>query len=90
MGRYMVAPSTASHDVRMPGVAGDLLDQVQEDPAHRPGVDVVGVPRHTLRHRHVLAQVVDAPHDGGGLGGHLVVAGQQAGQRPVAEPEVLS
>jgi hypothetical protein len=86
----MVAPSTASHDVRMPGVAGDLLDQVQEDPAHRPGVDVVGVPRHTLRHRHVLAQVVDAPHDGGGLGGHLVVAGQQAGQRPVAEPEVLS
>ena len=58
MSGNAVAPSIDfAHDVGVAGVARGLGDQVQQHPPHRPRVDVVGVPRDSLRDRHVLAEV---------------------------------
>ena len=70
--------------VGVAGVAGDLLDDVQEDPAHRPGVEVLRVPRHALGHRDGLAEVGDAGHHPVGLGGDLVV--ERRGRRRWSRP----
>ena len=38
-------------DVRMAGVTGRFLNEMEQDPAHGPRVDVVREPGHVLRHR---------------------------------------
>ena len=73
----------------MAGVARGLGDQVQQHPPHRPGVDVVGVPRDSLRDGHVLAEVRDGSDDGLGLARDLVVEVEHLRERLVGlEAEV--
>jgi len=62
----------------MAGVAGGLLDQVQEDPAHGTAAGV-GTPG-CRGQRYRAAQVFDGPDDTIGLGGGGLVAGEHAGQ----------
>ena len=56
-------------DVGVPGVPGELLDEVHRDPAHRPRVDVLREPRGVARHGHRGAEV-GAAED---LAGHVAL-----------------
>jgi hypothetical protein len=58
-------------------VAGDLLDQVEQHPAHRPRLDVLREPRPAFRHRHRTAEVVDPRDRRLGLEARGVETGEQ-------------
>ena len=89
MSGNAVAPSIISRTMSAWPVARGLLDEVQQHPAHRPRVDVVGEPRHSLRNRHRLAQIGDARDRGLGLLRDLVVKAEDVGERLVrTEAEV--
>ena len=70
-------------DVGVAGMTGGLADEMHEHPPYRPRVEVVGVPRHALRHGHRLTEIVDGAHDRFGLRRHVVGEGEQVGERLV-------
>ena len=72
----------------MPGVPGQLLDQVQQHPPHRPVVDVLREPRHVMGHRHRRVQVGLGEHPQG-LGVLRRQVREQPGQRLVLAHHVL-
>ena len=88
----IVAPSIDfADDVGVSGVAADLLDEVEQHPANGPRLDVVGIPRHALGHRHVGVER-GAAHDRCRLRGDIVHRLQGSGQRAVggeAEPVLV-
>jgi hypothetical protein len=77
------AVQALSNDVGVPGMTGGLFNQVEENPSHRPGLDVLWEPGHSPGHRHGLAEVGDRRDHCRGLFCHVVVEAQHFGQRLV-------
>jgi hypothetical protein len=81
-GQQLHALSTVdglTNDVRMPGMPSNLLDEVEQNPPHRPGLDVRRKRGLTPRHRDGATKILN-PRDGRlSLGTGRVKIGQQTG-----------